>query len=152
MLLAVVVLYLFDCADLQADPEALAAHPVCHYGDNGTGERACETPEAGFGCAVTPDTMDFVLDPTAACLNGSGAAVPALPPGAITYRGLRAYAVGRFRIDDQNWSDNDHSACVRVWKEGSTLKDQFVIPIKKGFDARVMIEIDAPYNLHVSPN
>jgi glucose/arabinose dehydrogenase len=69
MRLAAVVIYLFQCGDLQFDAEALKALPVCQHGD---GMRFCGLPLGGFGCALTPDRIDFVLDPASACLNGSG--------------------------------------------------------------------------------
>ena len=45
---------------------------------------------------LTPDRIEFVLDPTSACRNGSGNVVPELPAGPVTYA-VPAYAFGRFR-------------------------------------------------------
>jgi hypothetical protein len=132
MRLAAVVIYLFLCGDLQEDPEALSALPLCQHGDD---MRFCGLPLGGFGCALTPDRVDFVLDPTSACLNGSGNVVPDLPAGPVTYA-VRAYAFGRFRIDDADWSDGEHTACVRLSSSATGVKDQFLIPISNGFDAR----------------
>jgi hypothetical protein len=146
MRLAAVVIYLFQCGDLQFDAEALKARPVCQHGD---GMRFCGLPLGGFGCALTPDRIDFVLDPTSACLNGSSNVVPDLPVGPVTYA-VRAYAFGRFRIDDADWSDGEHTACVRLSSSTTGVKDQFLIPIWKGFDARRGFVPPSPLNLRPS--
>jgi hypothetical protein len=146
MRLAAVVIYLFLCGDLQEDPEALSALPLCQHGDD---MRFCGLPLGGFGCALTPDRVDFVLDPTSACLNGSGNVVPDLPTGPVTYA-ARAYAFGRFRIDDADWSDGEHTACVRLSSSATGVKDQFLIPISKGFDARRALVPPPPFDLRPS--
>lgn len=148
MMTAMLLYYVLACKDLST-PLPNDGWNVCQFSEPTKWCGASGGLLVGFGCELTPDYLDIVVDPATACLatNGPQRPVPPWPTGQLEMKDIPPVALGTFKINTSAWTAGSHVLCVRAKSKTTTVVDQWVMVDEKDPNDKPGIVLTPPMNL-----